>query len=466
MTIVEINITEFSKKGHGLGVTDDGQRRVEVPFTVPGDRVRASVRRKRRICPSRLEELVVPSALRIQPRCIHFASCGGCRWQQLSYEEQLSIKQAQIASLFQPVISEGTIVNPIVACDPPWHYRNKMEFSFSSDAAGNRFLGLIMDSTRGKVLNLTECHLVNPWFVDVLGAVRKWWEGSGVLAYHPHTNQGALRTLIVREGQRTGDRLVMLTVSGNPDYALHRGQLDSFVACVRETAESNGGNLSVFLRIQQANKGMETQFYEMSLYGPDHIQEILHIDETTSLKFNISPSAFFQPNTRQAERLYALGLEMVGIPKASVVYDLYCGTGTLGICAARYAKQVIGIEISPESAGDARTNAANNGMDNVKIITGSVSEAVAKLRQEEEFSPPDIIMIDPPRVGLDAATLQHIAELNPSKILYISCNPATQAQNIVELKNRGYRITAVQPVDQFPHTIHVENIVVLERNFP
>lgn len=465
----EVDITHFSKKGHGIGKSIDQAQLAEVPFTIPGDRVRALVQRKRSgVSASRLEEIISPSPLRIEPRCIHFGSCGGCRWQQMSYEDQLKTKQSHVEKLFLPLMHPETVFHPILACDPPWQYRNKMEFSFSSDSSGRKFLGLIMDSSRGKVLNLTECHLVNPWFIDAIKCTRAWWLESGLSAYHPHSNTGALRTLTVREGIRTGDRLLMLTVSGNPEFAIGRNHLDSFVAFARDAVEplDPSGNLSIFLRIQQAIKGSETTFFEMQLYGPDHIREILYVQtsehqESSTLTFDISPSAFFQPNTRQAEKLYGAALQLLDIPAGSIVYDLYCGTGTLGICAAKEAKQVIGIEISPESSLDARANALKNNLENVHILTGSVSEVMQTIRQGKLFSMPDVVMVDPPRAGLDGETIKHLAELRPAKLLYISCNPATQAENIKELQSMGYRLVALQPVDQFPHTVHIENIAIL-----
>lgn len=469
----EVNIKELTKKGHGLGTTiGETEKLVEVPFALPGDKVQACLhRRKSGVYTSKLEEIISPSPLRIEPRCVHFGTCGGCKFQNMSYSDQLRMKQEKINSLFSSLIPENVVIRPIVACDPPWAYRNKMEFTFSGDSAGNKYLGLIIDSSRGKVLNLTECHLVNPWFVDALKTTRSWWKESGLLAYHPHANKGSLRTLIVREGLRTGDRLVMLTVSGVPEYALQRQQLDSFVAFLRDAVEpiDPSSTLSIFLRIQQAVKGVETNFYEMLLYGPDHIREILHIQTDaslppTDLAFDVSPSAFFQPNTRQSEKLYSLALQMLEIPENSVVYDLYCGTGTLGICAAKKANEVIGVEISPESSLDARSNAAKNHLKNVKIITGPVKDVITAIRKEGTLPLPDVVMVDPPRIGLDPDTLQHLADLKPPKLLYISCNPVSQAENIAVLQQMGYQIKAIQPVDQFPHTVHIENIVILEKN--
>jgi 23S rRNA (uracil1939-C5)-methyltransferase len=468
----EILIDQFSKKGNGVGTftRSDGKDCVtEVPFTMPGDKIVATpFKKKGGVYLSRLENILEPAKERVSPpRCVHFSVCGGCRWQHLTYEKQLQEKEASIRDAFAALLPGGIHVRPIIASEP-WAYRNKMEFSFSSDAAKNKYLGLIIDSSRGKVLNLTECHLVNSWFLEALKATRSWWQESELEAYHMHHNTGSLRTLILREGITTGDRLAMLTVSGNPEFALNKKQLESFVKAIRESVEPQApAHLSIFLRIQQIAKGQETNFYEMQLDGPDHIRETLNIQpnaskEPVTLNFEVSPSAFFQPNTRQAEKLYSIALQLAEIPKNGIVYDLYCGTGTLGICAAKSAKQVIGIELSPESSLDARTNLSLNGLDNISIKTGSVDE-VLKEMQKEKFPSPDLVVIDPPRAGLDTKALQQLIQLNSPKILYISCNPATQAKNVAELIKQGYEITAIQPVDQFPQTVHIENIVVLSK---
>lgn len=466
---VTLTIDSLSKKGNGLGTAERENAPpciVEVPFAIPGDTVQVALTKKRGgIFTGLLREVITPSEHRIQPRCIHAGICGGCRWQQMDYQQQLREKEKVVRELLHPYITDKTTFNAIVACDPPWEYRNKMEFSFSSNRAGDLFLGLIMDSSQGKVLNLEVCHLVSPWFVEGLKAVRQWWQESGLQAYYPPKDTGTLRTLTCREGKRTGDRLVMLTVSGNPDYSLKEPHLESFVAFVRAAIEPihPRNKLSIFLRIHQARAGMPTEFYEMQLYGPDHIREELTIGNT-AYHFNISPSAFFQPNTQQAEKLYSLAVNMTQLPNKATVYDLYCGTGTLGICFAKRAQQVIGIELSPESSLDARTNAALNKLDNLKILTGDVGRVLEKIKEEQEYPLPDLVVLDPPRTGLDDRAIQHVIALQPPHILFISCNPRTQADNLAHLTRAGYYVDAVQPVDQFPHTAHIENIVYLKRN--
>lgn len=322
-----------------------------------------------------------------------------------------------------------------------------MEFSFSQNKAGERFLGLIIKSSRGKVLNLHECLLSPPWFAEIVAQVRAWWESTNLSAFHFHRGEGTLRTLTLREGRRTGDRMAMLTVSGDPRFALTRSQINSFIQAV--------GPLSTFLRVQQCIPKTPTQFYEMHLAGPDHITEKLHLKGRT-LTFKISPSSFFQPNTVQAERLYTHALEMAG--PAPLVYDLYAGTATLGMAFAPQAQKVIAIELNPYAVFDAKYNAEQNKISNIEIHCADVGKFLSQITET-----PDLVIVDPPRAGLDPTALEHLKRVAPPRILYISCNPVTQAKNIAELS--GYQIDAVQPVDQFPHTPHIENITLLTKLF-
>lgn len=472
---VEIKIQELSIKGNGRGKYNPpsgGEWTVEVPFALPGELVRARIYKKQKgLCFSFLEEVLIASPLRQQPRCVHFGVCGGCRWQQMSYAEQLQRKEALVRNCFEGLLNAEVKFSPIVPSVQEWEYRNKMEFSFSQNAKGERFLGLIMDSSRGRVMTITGCQLVRKWFMTVLEGVRSWWEDSGLQAYHPHTDSGALRVLTVREGMHTHDKLVMLTVSGNPQFALEKRHIDGYVQAVKNAAaayQSDGGALSIFLRIQQTCKGQETTFYEMHLFGPDHYKEEMHVKSsaersTDHLHFHISPSAFFQPNTFQAEKFYSLALQMAQADRHSVVYDLYCGTGTIGLSLARHVKQVIGIEVSPESSLDARSNAALNGISNYSVLCGDVRHVLRSVFEEKKAPAPDILVIDPPRVGLEAQALDLVLALNAKRIVYISCNPKTQAANVAQMASRGYYLTTIQPVDQFPHTMHIENIIVMER---
>lgn len=468
----QIDVTAFSKEGFGRGFFENpSQKRVpiDIPFTMPGDRVDVSLcGKKKGLYRGKLLHIESPSKDRVTPLCSHFGNCGGCQWQHIDYVEQLKLKETFVRDLFRSFIHSDTKCFPIIPSEPYFRYRNKMELSFSSDKWGHRYLGLIIQGTRGHVFHMKECHLMNPWMAHVVSDVNEWWNRWNLLAFNPSRNCGTLRTLTLREGIRTQDRMIILTVSCDPQFALEQRILNDFVATCRLSCEEDmeNGKLSIFLRLQQVAKGRATRFYEMLLHGSDHIREVLYIETgkniRESFRFHISPSAFFQPNTLQAEKLYSKAIQLSELTPEDIVYDLYCGTGTLGICMARNVQKVVGIELSPESTLDANENVKINQLSNVVIETGDVGKTLQKYLECAETKP-SLIMIDPPRAGLDLKAMNNILQGRPQKLTYISCNPLTQADNCAFFVKNGYQIVAIQSVDQFPHTSHVENIVTLRR---
>ncbi len=440
---MEGTVQSFSPKGYGLAGG------VEIAHAIPGDQILFELTRKKRLPKKgRLLEIVTPSPDRVEPRCVHARTCGGCCWQQMSLEAQLRQKEERVRRAFQQPS------NPIIPSPNSFSYRNKMEFTFSENRGGQKYLGLMIAQAEPYVFNLTECHLTNPWFAQVLGAVRTWWEASGLKAYYPPADSGTLRYLTLREGMRTGQKMAILNVSGQAEFAPTRLQLNDWVQAIEQVTSP----ISLFLRVHQTKKGRPTQFFEMHLAGPDHIVEELHL-ENGPLSFKISPISFFQPNTLSAEKLYDAALSF--LPPCSTVYDLYCGTGTLGMAASRRAQRVIGIELSPEAVLDAQENLARNGIANMTIHQGDVGAVITRLMAQTPFVRPDAVIVDPPRAGLDPLALHHLKTLLPHTLIYISCNPLTQAENVKELLSAGYRLKTLQPVDQFPHTYHIENIAVL-----
>ncbi|NGX46307.1 MAG: 23S rRNA (uracil-C(5))-methyltransferase RlmCD, partial [Chlamydiae bacterium] len=340
-------IDRFSKKGWGR--TAQG---LDIFGALPGEEVTALKRGRRAF----LNEVITPSPLRVEPRCPHAMACGGCAFQHYDYEAQLNLKQERVAEALEGAIERcAPLIHPIIGCESPWQYRNKMEFSFSQNREGERFLGLMLAGSRGKVQNLKECHLASPWMMEALESARAWWEKSGLSAYRHSANRGHLRTLTLREAMQGSGRLAMVTVSGNPDFALNASQIQGFKESMKGIADS------IFLEVHQIAKGKPTQFFEMHLSGPAHIREKL-----LGYEFKISPTSFFQPNTKQAEILYTRALEMLG--ECETLFDLYCGTGTTSIIASGSAKKVIGIELNPHAVIDAQSNEENNNKNNVEII--------------------------------------------------------------------------------------------------
>ncbi|MBI3236308.1 MAG: class I SAM-dependent RNA methyltransferase [Chlamydiales bacterium] len=411
---IAVHIDRLSRKGRGIGLGKRGPASMESPIevigSVPQDYLLVELGKKRKgKIQGTLQEILTPSPFRVVPRCSHVPFCGGCSLQSMDYQAQLEEKQKLIATLFAPLSPKQ--IDPILPCEEIWRYRNKMEFSFSQNRAGEKFLGLILAGSKGKVLNLQECHLVNPWFIQVLKGVYTFWQESPIEAYRLN-DTGSLRTLTLREGIGTGHKMVFLTVSGNPAFAIKKPQLDQFIQAVKDAIpEEEHPFLSIFLRIQQVKKGFPTQFFEMHLHGPDHILETLHI-QNRSLQFKISPTSFFQPNTLQAQRLYSKALSLIPTGCKHLL-DLYAGTATLSLVCALQAEQVTAIEINPHAIFDA----------------------------------PE----------------QHGNERDRQCPLYISCNPATQAANTQEFIQAGYLLDGVYPIDQFPHTFHIENIAFFKR---
>ncbi|MCB1118879.1 MAG: 23S rRNA (uracil(1939)-C(5))-methyltransferase RlmD [Chlamydiia bacterium] len=448
----ELTVDRLTKKGWGRGerlLEDGSSRPIDVPYSIPGERVKVKLLRRNL---GEIEELITPSPLRQEGRCVHFGACGGCRWQHIPYERQTEEKQKWVENLF------NATVQPIIPCPQAWAYRNKMEWTFSQDREGNRYLGLYLANRANRVLNVIECHLVHQWFAETLAVVRAWWEETGVLAYYPPLDRGTLRTLTMREGIATGDRQVILTVSGNPNWALKKKDLNQFVSRIKAHV---GEEVSILLTIQQIAKGQPTRFYEMLLNGRDTIRETLLIQPTDGdpfpLHFQISPMAFFQPNSKQAATILSKVLQLGGFTADDIVYDLYCGGGALGMTVARFVNHVYGMEIVEEACLDAKENQKINQLTNYTMVTGSVPLILEK----QLFPNPTAVIIDPPRAGCDEKTLELIISLHPKKVIYVSCHPETQARDVTVLQEKGYQIQVIQPIDQFPQTVHLENIVVL-----
>ncbi|MEI6242046.1 MAG: 23S rRNA (uracil(1939)-C(5))-methyltransferase RlmD [Chlamydiota bacterium] len=441
----ELSITEISQKGDGVAHLNN--LCIEIPHTLPGDVIKAHWGRKRKgFAKGRLEEILTLSPLRGEPKCPHSRICGGCHFHEMLYTHQLRHKEKILQELFQKLPLD---ILPIVPADPYWQYRNKMEFTFSQNRANTQFLGLMIARAQNYVFNLEHCHLAAPWFSKVLLAVKEFWGKSGLSAFDPPRNSGTFRTLTLREGKRTDEKMVILTVAEE----IISSHAEAFVQAVLSVENVT----SIIIRWQKTEKGVPTQFIDTLLYGRPYIQEKLLVQDKEFV-FRISSSSFFQPNTFQAEKLYTLALALAKPTKDMIVYDLYCGTGTIGMFFSPFVKKVYGIESNEEAVANGKENLQENRISNVVLYSGMVEKLVETLPEK-----PDLVIVDPPRCGLDAQTISYLMKLAPKKILYISCNPKTQVRDI-ELFS-SYRPIHMQPVDQFPHTVHIENIVLLDLIF-
>jgi 23S rRNA (uracil1939-C5)-methyltransferase len=394
-------------------------------------------------------ELPFLDVIQVEPQCPHFGVCGGCRLQNIAYSSQMEMKEATVRQCMEPL---GVQVAPIVGCEEEWEWRNKMEFSFSQNKAGERFLGLMQRGKRGRVESLQECHIAPSWMTEVLQKVRNWWAESELEAYFPLGNRGLLRTLILREAYFTGERLAMLTVSGN-----ERELLGPHLEGLKRALE---GIDSASLRSQYVQKGTPTRFETELLSGTPTIRETLETADGNTISFEIDANAFFQPNSRQAQRIYQMIVEAGELRESDILFDLYCGTGTISLFCAPYVHQVVGVELIPEAIENAKKNAALNSIDNAIFY----AEDVEKFLKQQDRKP-DVVVVDPPRCGLTKKSLLSLVELGPTKILYLSCNPKSQARDLELLIEHGYDVNVCQPIDQFPQTLHIENLVVLSKKF-
>lgn len=441
MTHQIITIQGLSKKGYGTATLDNLE--LEVAHTVVGDEVEVFWKKKR-YAPQkgRLLQVLKKSEDRTDPLCSHATICGGCCWQQMDYQSQVQEKTRRLKALFTHPIA------PMISAHALVHYRNKMEFTFSENRGGEKFLGLMIAQAEPFVFQVKECLAGPRWFAEAVQVVRSWWEKEDLRAYDGKKDTGLLRYLTLRHAYGTDQKMVVLNVSGRSEYAPPKAALERLVFSLEEAF----GSLSIFLRIHQTKKGTPTQFFEMHLSGKDHIIETLEVGGKT-FSFKVSPTSFFQPNTKQAEKLYQAIFEQ--IPEGANVLDLYCGAATIGIAISSKASRVLGVELSKEAVLDAKENLAQ--VSNVEILEGDVG----KVLKEKKISGVDVVILDPPRAGLAPLAMEHLRAIKAKKIIYVSCNPVTQARDIALLEEEGYQLDLLQPVDQFPHTYHIENMAVL-----
>lgn len=432
----------------GLGVATYEGLKIFIADSVPEDQVKIRIRKKKKnYAEGKIVELLKPSPRRIIAKCKHFGTCGGCSWQFLSYEDQLLYKEQIVKESLEHLGGFKDIkVNKIIGCTNPWNYRNKMEFSFAKNEQGDVSLGLHPKGFHYDVFELTECHLPSPAYAQIVDTVRTWARNNNVSVYEPRTEQGLVTNLVIRHNQK-GE--ILINIITKKDSLPDIKEL--------QTALKNFPIVAAFHTQVQAIPGKPTTRVMQKLWGDEYLEESLVLPEPWgTLRFKIYPEAFFQPNPMQAQILYTLALEAAKISGKDSVLDLYCGTGTLGLFASRKAKQVIGIDNVPDAIKSAKANAEDNKITNAEFYVGDAAEKLKELNIKA-----DIALIDPPRAGLMPPALELVGKLSLQRLVYVSCNPTTQARDLKELAKYGYGIKSVQPVDMFPHTYHIENIVTL-----
>lgn len=465
-----ITITDVAAEGKSLARVDD--KVIFVPFTVPGDVVDLQItKKKHKYCEARVLRFIEYSNVRAIPRCEHFGICGGCKWQNLPYEEQLKAKQKQV---FDQLTRIGKIdlpeFLPILGSVKQFEYRNKLEFGFSNKrwltneqvASGETFsnmnaVGFHITGAFDKIYPIEKCHLMDDLHNRLRNAIRDYAFEHELPFYDLRAQHGLLRDMMIRNSN-TGEWMLLIqfgktidTGNGADAWELtEEGR--GLMQYIADTFPEITSLLWVY------NPKCNDTFGDLPVHvfkGNDHIYETME-----ELRFKVGPKSFYQTNTEQAYHLYCVARDFANLTGNELVYDLYTGTGTIANFVARKAKKVIGIEYVPEAIEDAKVNSEINGIDNTLFYAGDMKDILT-----EEFiskhGRPDVIITDPPRAGMHEDVVNTILQARPKRIVYVSCNPATQARDLA-LMDAQYKVAAVRPVDMFPHTPHVENVVLLE----
>lgn len=419
-------------------------RKYEFKGGILGQKVEIKAR-GRRSKKAKLLNIIERSDIEKGNPCPHFEKCGGCTYQTLKYDDEIKYKKELIEKLFE----ENGIKREIEIIPSPVHkyYRNKMEYTFGDEYKGGPLsLGLHVKNRFHEIINTTDCNIVDSDFNTIRAEIRNYFEEIGEVQYNRKRHEGFLRHLLIRKATKTGEIMILLATSSQSE--LDREAFIKFLL----NLDLQGEIVSIY---HVKNDALSDAIVpeEMNLiYGKDHI-----VEEVLGLKFKISPFSFFQTNTRSAEVLYKMAREKIDA-KDKLVFDLYSGTGTITQVLAESAKKVIGVEIVEEAVEAARENAKLNGIDNVEFIASDVLKVLDDLDKN-----PDLIVLDPPREGINPKAIDKIIDFDPEKFLYISCNPVTLVRDLQVFEKRGYKIEELEIVDQFPKTSHVECIALLRR---
>lgn len=458
-----VTISGVAAEGKSIARVDDMV--VFVPFAVPGDVVDLQVKRKKHhYCEAEVIKFVKKSDLRVEPKCSHFGVCGGCKWQNLPYSEQLKAKQQQVEDQLRRIGKvELPQVNDILGSEQIFCYRNKLEFGCSNKrwltkeevASGAQFsvmdaIGFHITGAFDKILPIDKCWLMDDLHNKIRNEVRDYALEHGITFFDLRAQVGLLRDMMIRNSN-TGEWMVLI------QFHFEKAEDKQTAEGLLKHIGDKFPEITSLLYVD--NQKCNDTFGDLPVVvfkGNDHIFETME-----GLKFKVGPKSFYQTNTLQAYHLYSVARKLACLSGKEMVYDLYTGTGTIANFVARNASKVVGIEYVPEAIEDAKVNSEINGIANTVFYAGDMKDILTD-SFIAEHGRPDVIITDPPRAGMHPDVVDTILRANPERIVYVSCNPATQARDLA-LMDGQYRVQEVQPVDMFPHTPHVENVVLLMR---
>lgn len=461
--IIDINISGLNSEGKGIARTEEGFV-IFTPHTLPGDKAKVKIKKKKsNYADADLIELIEKSKDRIEPRCRHFGICGGCKIQNYDYKKQIEFKTQAVKDAFAKIGGFTDLIIPAaLPADDIYYYRNKMEYSFSTDKwvedvslkEENSFaLGLHVPGFHSKILNIEECYLESKLSSDILIFTREFFKSRGLSIYTTKTHSGFLRFLIIRQCRNTDDIMVNLVT-----YEYDEQLMNTYTQELLKTFPEITTIVNSF-----SQKKAQVAFGESNInaFGSGFIFEKLKNDER-EYKFKISPNSFFQTNTKQAEKLYSIADKFLKLSESDNLLDLYCGAGSITLFISGKINKICGVEIIADAIENAKENALINEVNNAEFVLSDIKDYTETIIRGTEYIEYNKVILDPPRSGLHPEICNVLSESKFEKICYISCNPATQARDLKIICSKGnYRIEDIQPVDMFPQTYHIENVVSL-----
>ena len=447
-----VTIEDMGTEGEGVGRIDGYT--IFVKDGIPGDVAKVGITKVgKNFGYGRLIEVITPSEYRVQPVCPVARKCGGCQIREMTYEAQLAFKEKKVIGNLERIgrISPDSYkMCTIIGMDEPYHYRNKSQFPVGKDKDGNIVTGFYAGRTHS-IIESDDCAIGDEINKDILRIIKNHMKQYNIPPYDEETHSGLVRHILIRRGFTTGQCMVCIVING--------AELKESGRLVEELKKIEGMT-SISLNINREKTNVIMGKCVVDLYGEGYITDYIG-----DVKFRISPLSFFQVNPVQTRELYGKALEFAGLTGNETVWDLYCGVGTISLFLAKSARKVYGVEIVPEAIEDARKNAKLNGIENTEFFVGKAEEVVPKMFKEYGIGA-DVVVVDPPRKGCDKKLLETMVAMKPERIVYVSCDSATLARDLAYLSDEGYKVEVVQPVDMFPHSVHVETVCLLSRKAP
>lgn len=445
--ILELTIEDMGINGEGIGKFDGYT--FFIKDAVVGDYVEIKVMKaNKNFGFAKLLKVIIPSKHRVEPKCAIAGKCGGCQIQSLSYDEQLRFKENKVKNNLERIGKlTGFTMHPIIGMDNPYQYRNKSQFPVGTNKEGEIVTGFYAGRTHS-IIETTSCAISPEINEQILIAVKLFMTENHITSYNEEDHKGLVRHILIRNAFKTGEIMVCLVINGV--------KLPNSEKLLNKLKEITGVS-SILLNVNREKTNVIMGSKIIPLYGKETIT-----DKIGDLQFELSALSFYQVNSIQTDKLYGVALDYAGLTGKEVVWDLYCGIGTISLFLARQALKVYGVEIVPEAIGDARNNAKINHIENVEFMVGKSEEVFPEFtRNHNEI--PDVVVLDPPRKGCDEQLLEAIVKVGPSRVVYVSCDSATLARDLHYMCERGYEVKDVQAVDMFPGTVHVEAVTLLVR---